>query len=567
MKGQGATVQCRGMNTAKSLSCGMLLLSAGCFTAPGDLGAVGESSGGVDSGSGGSTAPSQTTGTGAETGGTTGEPLTTGAESGEETTGEPSDSPQCGVGSGLQRRLTSTQVENAIADLFDVAVEVQFDDASIPFESAESLSPPDSMSLALVAATVAGDFAVPACGGAEATCAQDFMDTYVPLVLRGQGSVDAFMPIYEEVGEYQAGIRAVVGALITHPAFIDLTPIGAQEDGVVSLDANSLATRIALLTWNSVPDAALLGAAADLLEPGGVEAQLASMFDDPRFGRAQADLYSAMTGVDSLPSEDRSIVYDGWSDAIAESMLEEQRRFVADHVGDADASLEGLMTSSSTFVNADLAALYGLDLQTPAPAGSGWAPGELDPARRGGLLTQLGMITVGSHNRPAESYRVPVSRGLSVLSVFFCSVAPPPPPGVNPAPPTPVESRDEWEALVAEPNCAGCHSLFDPFGFAFGDYDGVGRWDPRGDATNATHDFLDGEFSDALELGAQLASSAEVQTCVANRYYTFALRRGLGEMDACAVEEFAAAFADSGGNLRALVQAIATSDAFRLARP
>lgn len=410
------------MNPAKNLSCGLLLLSAGCLTSPGELGAVGGSSGGAESESDASTTPSETTEVGGETGGTgtTGEVPTTGAESGEESTGEPIDPPQCGVGSGLQRRLTSTQVEHAVADLFGVAVEVQFDDEPIPFESAESLSEADSLSLAMIAATVAEEFAVPVCGGDESTCAQEFLDSYVPLVLRGQASVDAFTPIYEEVGEYQAGIRAVVGAMLTHPAFIDLTPTGTDEGGLVALDANSLATRLALLTWNSVPDAQRLDAAEGLLEPGGVEAQLASMLDDPRYGRAQADLYSAMTGVRSLPSEDRSTVYGGWSDSVGASMVEEQRRFVTDHVGDADASLEDLLTSSSTFVNADVAALYGVDLQTPAPVGDGWAPGELDPARRAGLLTQLGMIAGGSYNRPAEDYRTPVPRGLSVLSTFFC---------------------------------------------------------------------------------------------------------------------------------------------------
>lgn len=571
MKGRRSSLQCAGMNPAKHLSCGLLLLSAGCLTAPGDLGAVGENSTGVSSESDASTAPAATTDPGGETSGTgtTGDGLTTGAESGEESTGEPSDPPQCGVGSGLQRRLTSTQVEHAIADLFGVVVEAQFEDASIPFEAAESLSPGDSMSLAMIAATVAEEFAVPVCGGDEATCAQEFMDAYVPLVLRGQGSVEAFTPIYEEVGEYQAGIRAVVGALITHPAFIDLTPTGTEEGGVVTLDANSFATRLALLVWNSVPDAELLGIGEAILEPEGVEAMLGSMLADPRYGRAQADLYSAATGVRSLTSVDRSTVYEDWSDTIAASMIEEQRRFVTDQVGDAEASLEDLLTSSSTFVNADLAALYGVDLQTPAPGGDGWAPGELDPTRRGGLMTQLGAVTSWSNNRPADVYRTPTKRGLAVLSSFFCQTAPPPPPGVDLDPPSGggVESREDWEASLSDPACSACHTLFDPFGFSLGNYDGVGRWDPQGDATNATHAFLDEEFADALELGAQLAADDDVHACMAERYYTFALRRTLDDMDDCAVDQYTAAFAESGGNLRALVQAIATSDAFGLARP
>lgn len=570
MKGRGASLQCRGMNSAKILSCGLLLMGSGCLTVPGDLGAVGESSGGAESETGESTAPSGTTGDVGETG-TTGEVLTTGTESGEEGTGEPSVPPECGVGVGvgLQRRLTSTQVENAIQDLFDVSVEVEFEDDLIPFESAESLSDGDSLLLSMVAATVSEEFAVPVCGGDEDACAQDFLETYVPLVLRGAVSVDAFTPIYDEVGEYQAGIRAVVGALITHPAFIDVTPTGTESDGLLRLDAASSATRLALLAWNSVPDAALLELLGELQEPGFVEGYFDSMLADPRFGRAQADLYSEMTRVRSLPATDHSTTFDGWSDAVAASMIEEQRRFVTDQVGDADASLLDLLTSSSTFVNAELAALYGVDLQTPAPGGNSWAPGELDPARRGGLLTQLGMITVGSSNMPADAYRAPVYRGMSVLDAFGCGLLPPSPPDVNNNPPGggPIESREVWEELVADPSCSGCHNLVDPLGFAFGDYDGVGRWAPRGDATNATHPWLDDEFADAVELGALLGDDADVLACVAGRYYTFALRRELDESDACAVQEYAEAFVQTGGNLRALMQTIATSNAFYLARP
>lgn len=558
------------MNPAKKFSCGLLLLSAGCLTAPGDLGAVGGSTGSAESEADASTASSDGTGVGAETNdvGTTGEGPTTGEESGEEpTTGEPDDPPQCDVGAGLQRRLTSTQLEHAIADLFDVSVEVQLDDSDLPFESGTSLSEADTAALAEVAATVSEEFAVPVCGGDEDTCAQEFLDAYVPLVLRGQVSVEAFTPIYEDVGEYQAGIRAVVGALVLHPAFTDVTPTGSDDGGLVALDANSFATRLALLVWNSVPDASLLAAAEGLSEPGSVEAHVATMLADPRYGRAQADLYSSMTGVRFLPSQDRSTVYEAWSDSVAASLVEEQRRFVIDQVGDADASLGDLLTSNSTFVNTDVAALYGVDLQPPAPVGDGWVPAELDASRRGGLLTQLGMIAAASYDRPAEQYRVPVPRGVSVLRSFFCQQVPPPPPDIKPSPSGPIESRDDWEAFVGAPECAGCHTLFDPLGFAFGDYDGVGRWDPRGDATNATHSMLADEFADALELGALLATSDDVRECVAEQYYRFALRRSLGDMDQCAVDAYAAAFTESDGNLHSLVQAIATSDAFRFARP
>ncbi|MBV1859318.1 MAG: DUF1585 domain-containing protein [Nannocystaceae bacterium] len=548
------------MKATHILSSALLSLCAGCLSDPGTLGGIGGS--GTESGTGSSTDSTPTTGEGE----TTDDDSSGAAESGE-STGAPLEPEVCGIAGGMQRRLTSTQLEHAVEDLFGVTVQVQFDDVTIPFESGEALSSADSIALSSVAAAVSEQFAVPACAGDEDTCGQDFLDSYVPLVLRGQVSVDAFAPIYGEVGEYEGGIRAVVGAMITHPAFTDLTPTGTLTDGVVALDANSVATRLALLTWNSVPDAALLGEGDALLDSQGVTAALGLMLADPRFSRAQADLFAAMTGLRTLPLIDRSNVYEGWSTGLAASMLEEQRRFVVDQVDDADATLWDLMSSHTSFVNAELAALYGADLQTPAPAGDGWGPVELDPSHRAGLLTQLGMISAGSYNTDPDLYRLPPARGAAVLSGFLCQTVPPGPPGIPGEPGRgSLDSRPEWEAFIAVPSCETCHEMMDPLGFALGDYDGVGRWDPRGDETNASHVDLDGEYADAVELGAVLAEDDDVHACMAERYYTFALRRGLGEEDQCAVDAYAEAFTDSGGNLRALVQAIATSDTFRQAR-
>ena len=128
-------------------------------------------------------------------------------------------------------------------------------------------------------------------------------------------------------------------------------------------------------------------------------------------------------------------------------------------------------------------------------------------------------------------------------------------------------NRETWEAYISDPACAGCHVLFDNYGYAYGDYDGLGRWDASPDSTAATDPTTGASFDGAVELGEALAEAEEVQRCFAERHLEFALRRDVGDEDACTVDALLEVFTESGGNLRALVEATATSETFVLARP
>ena len=78
--------------------------------------------------------------------------------------------------------------------------------------------------------------------------------------------------------------------------------------------------------------------------------------------------------------------------------------------------------------------------------------------------------------------------------------------------------RDYVEALTKPSQCAGCHSIINPPGFALENYDGIGKWqttDPRGGAidasvTTATVDFGDGNskpISSPLQLMQEIGDN------------------------------------------------------------
>jgi hypothetical protein len=152
-----------------------------------------------------------------------------------------------------------------------------------------------------------------------------------------------------------------------------------------------------------------------------------------------------------------------------------------------------------------------------------------------------------------------------------------PPVDANTTPPEVTEAtttRERFAQHVADPTCAGCHTLMDPIGLGFENYDPIGAWrDNDGlsavDATGSLEDVgtdLAGPFDGGLELASRLAASREVKTCLGQQWFRFSLGRMESVADSCSVKAIRDGFDASGGNIRTLLVQIAQSDAFRYVR-
>ncbi len=98
-----------------------------------------------------------------------------------------------------------------------------------------------------------------------------------------------------------------------------------------------------------------------------------------------------------------------------------------------------------------------------------------DP-RRQGLLGQASLMAVTSYpNRTA-----PTIRGKWVLEQLLGTPPPPPPPNVPALKEETTEKvltmRERMEEHRSSPQCAVCHRIMDPIGFALENFDGLGKW-------------------------------------------------------------------------------------------
>ena len=492
------------------------------------------------------------------------------------------------------RRLTRRQLDNTLADLVgstsEPAQALAPDEKIGPFDN-NSITPITDLLVEQhreIAQKVATE-ALPRRGelvGCDldvegSPCAVTFIDTFGKKAFRRPVSAEEqvdLLSLYELGAEGESpehGFRLLLEAFLQSPSF--LYHIDVPESGVATAvaepaDGYALASRLSYFLWNTMPDEELFARAADgsLLTPSGIELQVERMLAHERATETIGLFHRQWLKVEGLETKAKDeAVYPGFTPDVAAAMTRELTRFSAYVVQRGDGLLQTLFTANFSFPELEVLPYYGM--QAPPGFAEGDQLALTHP--RAGILTQPAVMAKLSHANQTS----PVHRGILVRENLLCQHMQPPPPGVSTALPevTPATTtRQRIEQHTASAACSGCHALIDPLGMAFEHYDGVGAYrtvdgSAAVDAAGVfveTRDDLQGEFRDARDLAARLAQATEVQDCVSNQWFRFALGRAESLDDACVLVDLHQAFTASGANINQLLYLIALSDAFRNVR-
>lgn len=368
------------------------------------------------------------------------------------------------------------------------------------------------------------------------------------------------------------GLRLAVAGLIQSPHFLYRVDLGSAGESASrrKLDGYELASRLSFLLWNQGPDEALLDAAerGELDTREGVAMAAERLLDDPRargavqaFFRQYLDL-GRLEGINRNPA-----TYPLFTPGITDAMRREVELIVDDLVFETRGDARSIFSTRTTYVNTDLAALYGVD--APGATKTEFVEVEL-PADgpRAGILTFGAFLTMNAH----ESYTSPTARGKYVRERVLCLEVPAPPPGVDtsldpvPMGEPPKTVRERMEQHRTNPSCASCHSFMDPPGFLFEHFDSSGAYrtvqegvlpiDSSGD--------LDGTpLADARGLATILETDPRVGRCMVRQLYRHAQGRLETPGEALALEDLADRFAAASFDFRSLLIELVTHDAFR----
>jgi hypothetical protein len=251
---------------------------------------------------------------------------------------------------------------------------------------------------------------------------------------------------------------------------------------------------------------------------------------------------------------------------VAASMYHETELFIKDVLWNG-GKVSDLVTSRKSFIDKNVANIYGIPAPTTGLDADGFGLVEL-PANRAGLLTMPALLTARSRPDHASV----VGRGLLVNDAILCQQNPAFPEdlgaqieAVNSSQAT-LSEREKADYRSSNNPCMGCHAAFDPYGIALENYDLIGKFrttDDEGRAIDASVTLPatvgGGTAADAVAVGQALATSGAFSSCVATKLLTYALAETGVKGDSCATKVVADSFKTSDQSFSALVKAVAVS--------
>jgi hypothetical protein len=486
------------------------------------------------------------------------------------------------------RRLTRRELENAIRDIFpsiDPAwhgVDLGPDPLSVlSFDNDEGTlligeqTEQELLTTAKEVASLVTDAAhLPlnlgcAAANRDEACATELVDRFGPQLYRRPLTtveraelLDYYRSVSARAG-FLLGVKWTLIAMLQSPEFLYRSELG---DASGKLNQYELASELSFTYGGSTPSPELLAKAerGELGSPGALSAEAAALFESPRGQDTLMSFFREWTGYERVLGVDKANVGAFPSD-IAPLLAEETRRFLSHVVLEGNGNVKDLLTENTTFINLDLSYFYrfGSNIsdftQVSRPAGQGI-----------GLLAQASILAARAH----YDFSSPVFRGLFVYSQLLCREPMSRPLGVPAAEDAPLASttRERFEKLHAQPSCASCHQVFEPFGYGLEHFDaaGVYRENENGNTIDAHASVTldDGttlEFDGLEDLAQKLAALPEVTDCVSGLLASYVFGGAGGQP--CLAEEARAQLQQGQIGLRDYYLSLASAPSFSARAP
>lgn len=392
-----------------------------------------------------------------------------------------------------------------------------------------------------------------------------------------EDEVARFVAIYHErIQEHgQAPLEAYQDALkavLCSPDFLYFSPPAAPEES--ELADHAIAERLSYFLTSSMPDESLRLAAdhGQLTAPDstvlGEQAQrLLQLPESERFVADFLDSWLKLRALGSMPPDPEAF-REYYTAGLQPEMKQETRLFVQDLINRNGSTLE-LLSAKHSFVNRDLAKLYGVADQVPSRQAGEFHRVVFEDSNRGGLLGHASVLTVSANGIETS----PVVRGVWLLENILGTPPPPPPddvPAIEPDVRNASTIREQLAKHRASSTCGQCHRKIDPLGFALEGFDPIGRtrhfYDKKKKVRVDTAGVLvSGEsFTGPAEL-RELLLDREVffVRTVTSRLLAHALGRHPEATDREAMDRIIAQVRDGQYPLRDLIIAVVTSELFR----
>ena len=437
------------------------------------------------------------------------------------------------------------------------------------------------------------------CGLSDPACAQSGIAAAGLHLFRRPLSPDelgTYQGVYDAAralgDDESASLTLTLQALLSSAEFLYRIELDPQPASTAAhpLGSYELASRLSYFIWSSAPDDALLQAAADgsLTQPSTLSATVDRMLDDPKSQRFITNFAGQWLGARQVPSHPATPQFYQWDPVVALSASQEMLSYFGDFLQSGRSWFE-FPTADINFVDGGLAYLYGIPtnlagVETPKRV-------EYHDDQRAGFFGLAGFLALTSLDRRTS----PSKRGRWIAGNFLCAEPPPPPPnvpqldadpnadpdagadadaGVAPA----LNVRQALEQHRANPMCAGCHALFDPYGLALEQYDAIGVYRTTyDDGTPIDASTMlppseahpQGQAFQGLDgLSKAVAADPAFGDCLAKKMFTYGMGRITTPSDEPYFQQAEQQWLAAGQipSIRRMIQALIATDAFRSRR-
>jgi hypothetical protein len=492
------------------------------------------------------------------------------------------------------RLLSPSQYDNTIQDLLNVGGDpagtyhVSGGDGTALDQTALAFRAQAAAAIAAQAAANLSPWSpcVPANAAAQAACEQQIISTVGQRAYRRSLTTDEStqMKALFDGGiaakDFATGVDWFLTGLLQTPQFQYqlIRPSASEQPGqIVPITGYEMASRLSYYLWDSMPDETLFSVAGSggLNDKTGVQTQVTRMMQNA------ASLQQGMTAFYSqwfnVPGYSEGIVKDDATGQLDPAFTQD----VAVSLG--QSILMGA-TSLYTMPSPNLSTLFSGDtylmnatLQQYYKVGTGgtattFVPTSMANQGRSGILTHPGFLAVNAR----AQVTAPILRGVFVIWNLLClTLQVPTNITIPPLPETPQPGLTTRELIAqshVQAQCAYCHNVIDPPGFALEGFDQIGnvRTTDNGQPVDTSATIvgggdLDGVYASADAFLAKVPQSVTVKSCFAKQFTEHTLSgvaaHPVAADDVCSVGTVSQQFAQTG-DLLGLVGLVAASDSF-----
>ena len=357
----------------------------------------------------------------------------------------------------------------------------------------------------------------------------------------------------------EVAIKRVLLLVLKSPRFLYPETGGTPDDFTV-------ASRLALHLWDSLPDAALVAAAqkGELHTSDQVRAQTARMVDDQRTKTKLKEFFHQWLSFEEAEeiTKDRT-AYPDFDESVVADLRISLEKFVEEIVWSPSSDYRQLLLSDHLVLNPRLAKFYG----GAAPAEEKFESVKFDPAQRAGIFTHPYLLSAFAYHKATS----PIKRGVFLTRNILGRFLKPPPMAIvfedgkfDPS----LTMREKVTELTKSTNCMACHATINPVGFSLENYDAVGRWrttdqnkpvNPVSDYTTPEGDVI--QIKGPRDLALHAAESADAQRGFVRQMFHFAVKQAPAAYAPDTLERLQDSFAKSGFHIRSLLSDIAATAA------